>query len=703
MSFDAERIYGLLPSTYRLRDGEQGGPLRALLSVIAGQVAVLENDLAQLLDDQFVETCAPWVLPYIGDLLGIRGLPSVGADRINPRAEVAHTLGYRRRKGTSAMLQQLARDVTGWPARAVEFFQVLATTQHVNHVRRESRAFVEVRDADRLDFVNGPFEHLPGSIERRDLTHRVDVRHVASGRGRYDIPHVGIFVWRLRPYAWTRAPAAMVARDPRRFTFDPLGRDTPLFHLPRTQDRFAGLAAPANVPDPIRRRTLWSDRAGEYGSGLSLFVELPRFGVGGGPVDPRPLDAGEIVCCDLSSWDDPADQPDWADAPGLLAAIDPVLGRLRLRDAQPARSGEVVPPLVSFHYGFAMDVGGGQYDRIRSFDPTAGPVQRVANTPVPFVADPLHTQAPLATIQDALTALPVDGGVVEIADSGRYAEPLVLPRRRRLEIRAADRRKPVLQLAADLPITGLDGDEVTLNGLIIAGGTLRVPANAGANALRLLRLRHCTLVPTAGKASVSVSAANVVVEIDHCITGPVLADDVARVEIRDSIVDALDEKSTAFAATDGVGAGAPIAVERCTIIGRMHTAELTLLSNSIVMAAALDASSVAPLEAQRRQAGCARFSYLPAGARTPRRFHCQPRSDVDAARLQPVFGSRRLGHPAYGQLGSGTAAEIRAGADDQAEMGAFHDLYQPQREAHLKARLEESLRFGLEVGVFFVT
>ena len=29
-------------------------------------------------------------------------------------------------------------------------------------------------------------------------------------------------------------------------------------------------------------------------------------------------------------------------------------------------------------------------------------------------------------------------------------------------------------------------------------------------------------------------------------------------------------------------------------------------------------------------------------------------------------------------------AQIRAGADDEAEMGAFHDLYQPQRAANLR-------------------
>ena len=125
MSLDLDKMYALLPAIYRLRDADQGGPLQALLSVIAEQAAVLDEDLAQLYDDQFIETCANWVVPYIGDLIGYRTLNDE-AEFTNPRAEVANTISYRRRKGTAAMLEQLARDVTGWDAHVVEFFLLLA-------------------------------------------------------------------------------------------------------------------------------------------------------------------------------------------------------------------------------------------------------------------------------------------------------------------------------------------------------------------------------------------------------------------------------------------------------------------------------------------------------------------------------------------------------------------------------------------------
>ncbi|NEZ58030.1 hypothetical protein, partial [Adonisia turfae] len=65
--------------------------------------------------------------------------------------------------------------------------------------------------------------------------------------------------------------------------------------------------------------------------------------------------------------------------------------------------------------------------------------------------------------------------------------------------------------------------------------------------------------------------------------------------------------------------------------------------------------------------------------------------------------SRRYGDPAYGQLSQRCAEEIRQGADDEAEMGVFHDLYQPQRETNLRVRLDEYLRFSLEAGIFYIT
>jgi hypothetical protein len=73
------------------------------------------------------------------------------------------------------------------------------------------------------------------------------------------------------------------------------------------------------------------------------------------------------------------------------------------------------------------------------------------------------------------------------------------------------------------------------------------------------------------------------------------------------------------------------------------------------------------------------------------------------ARLIPGFTSTRYGEPAYGQLHLGCPTEIKTGAEDGSEMGAFSFLKQPQRETNLRIRLEEYLPFGLEPGIIYVT
>jgi len=71
--------------------------------------------------------------------------------------------------------------------------------------------------------------------------------------------------------------------------------------------------------------------------------------------------------------------------------------------------------------------------------------------------------------------------------------------------------------------------------------------------------------------------------------------------------------------------------------------------------------------------------------------------------VRPVFTSTRYGNPAYAQLGHCCATEIVRGADDQSEMGAFHDLFQPQRAANLRARLDEYTPVGMQAGIFYAT
>ena len=207
----------------------RASPLRALVSLIAQEFEALEENIEQLYDDQFIETCDEWVAPYIGDLIGYRPLHGVAAAIASPRAEVANTIGYRRRKGTAAMLEQLARDVTDWPARAVEFFEQLATTQYMNHVRLHAPATADLRSTSRMLQLGGAFNAV---------AHTAEMRRPETGSGRYNIPNVGIFLWRLQPFRLSNVPLTPDPGDAtgRKFRFNPLGADQPLFRRPVTEN-----------------------------------------------------------------------------------------------------------------------------------------------------------------------------------------------------------------------------------------------------------------------------------------------------------------------------------------------------------------------------------------------------------------------------------------------------------------------------------
>jgi hypothetical protein len=688
MTIDAARLYELLPAIYRIRDEEHAGALKALIGVLAEQAAVLEESLAQLYDDQFIETCAPWVVPYIGDLIGYRPLHARVARVGGARAEVAHTLAFRRRKGTAAMLEQLARDVTGWDAHVVEYFQLLATTQYMNHVRRRAVAWADLRDWERLERAGTAFDRL---------AHTVDIRRIDQRRGKHNISNIGLFLWRLSACALTRSPAVRVGGDATRYVFHPAGLSVPLFTKPALETTISHLSTPLDVPLPISRRVLHERLDAYYGPGKSLFIELAAVR-SDGSIDPtkKPVavDIKDVHACNLGDLvDDQGNAvlgadglPVWAHTPVTRIAIDPELGRL----AFPADPATAV--LVTWHYGFSADTGGGEYERAATFDRELKPVVVVS--------------AP-QSIQNAIDGLN-GAGVVEVHDSGRYSEALSVKAAEagRVEVRASNGHRPTIVLGGELRIEGAVNSEVTLNGLFIIGGPIKITGD-----VERVNIRHCTLVPGSARdatqqvlPSVRVESRGVTLSIERSIVGAIELPLGAVATISDSIVDATAETKLAYSGPEGAYGG-ELTLADTTVFGRVRATQMRLATNSIVLAAVEEAapSGTLPVDVDRRQEGCVRFSFVPIGSRTPRRFSCRPANSAEATRVRPQFTSIRYGDPGYGQLGRRVALEILEGADDEAEMGAFHDLGQPQRETNLRVRLDEYLRFGLDAGIFYAS
>jgi hypothetical protein len=814
-----DRLYNLLPAVYRQRDAGQGYPLQALLQVVNEQVEVVEEDIDQLYGNWFIETCEEWVVPYLGDLIGYQLLNDAGEPAgvnspraqqreqiLIPRRDVANTIHDRRRKGTLALLEELAMDAAGWPACPVEFFKLLGWTQNLHtpllnrpryHVVRVGDTLAaiadqhaltlaqltwlnpaldpkatlivgtrlllgwrpargrtaDLRNIEALDLLDTPFDRM---------AHTIDVRRIDSHRtiGRYNIPSIGLFVWRLKSYSvgWlggattpSVSPAyCLEEQGPHCYTFSVLGNDTPLFNRPQPEPKPTDIASELNLPVPIRRRRFAEHPDEYYGANASVAIWAPDWPDKGGGM---PIPASSVIIADLENWQ--------YRAPNNKVVLDPERGRMVF----PARQLPKCGVTTYYRYGFSADLGGGEYDRKLSqpadarmyFVGSDGDFPTINAALAKWAADKLAAAASSAAPSAAGSAVPTAktsiSAVIEITDSAVYTEKLTLQldAYESLQIRAANERRPVIRLLdymASQPdalvVSGGKSSRLTLDGLLVTGRGLQVrgPDNnpdtgalpAGSGDMCDITIRHCTLVPGWGlncdcdptrpaEPSIELFNSAAEIKIEHSIVGAIqvvaneAATDPVRLCLSDTFWDATATDLFVLSGPEDAAAYASLTVARCTVLGKICTHEITLAENCIFDATVCVA---------RRQKGCVRFCYVPAGSRTPRRFECQPDLVIKAvmdrlarkaitpaeevvelateqARVEPVFNSTRYGTPTYGQLAESCATEITTGADDESEIGAFHDLYQPQRAANLRTRLNEYIPAGMDAGIIYAT
>ncbi|HEX8194149.1 MAG TPA: hypothetical protein VF552_14740 [Allosphingosinicella sp.] len=717
-----EALSALIPAYYRRLDAAHpaaigdAGPLRALVDLLAGQSGIVEEDIARLYDEWFIETCSDWVVPYIGALIRARMLPSATAD--GQRRFVANTIAYRSRKGTVGVIEQLARDVAGWPALAAESFRGLALNQSLLHVRRGQGAFADLRNPARASAAGGPFDAF---------AHRVDVRRPGLRGARWSIPAIALFLWRQQAALLQRVEAAPEPAAPWLFHADPEGRARPWLNWARTDSDVDQRAREAELPVLLRRRVLADELRGHrlVADPLDyLRPEQPAFridvqDVAGGAW--RQIEPARIRVVNLAGASAALVRPDdampardgGALVPKTELLVDPGLGRIAVPTGVPVPAAVRTDHLL----GFGAEIGAGPFDRnaeLRAMIETIG-----GGAPVSWQAgvkkDRLDVPAEnlfgtVAAAVAAWNALPAGPrvGLILIEDSARHdlgggTLAVTLKNGSGLIVAAArwpfDGAEPLADrigrfeasalrphIAGKLSVKATGAARLGLSGLLHSGGF-----HILAGKLTRFVAAHCSF-----DADAPLTAGpnpELAMTLDHCLCGPLALDARIPELALDSTIVQAGASGVAIAAE-----GARTTIQSSSLFGRVDPIREIWASSSLFTDVVM---------ARRTQAGCVRFCYVPPGSRVPRRYRCQPEHAVkggaEPKRVRPHLVSLDRASPWHGQFHPLAHPALRTGGEDGGEIGAFRSPSSALNEANVDATLDEYLRLGMAAGTLIAT
>lgn len=588
----ADKLWNLLPAIYRTLDTDQfnaNGPLRELVNRIGAQAANLRRSIDRLWEDQSIESCDDWVVSYIGALLATNLVSSL--DARGQRLDVAKTIYYRRRKGTVAILEEIAYDITGWDARVVEFFRRLGRTRHNldpslvdptansadNLTLQQAEGLVgtwtntfiggwaDLRNAYGASRAQSPFGISPSPAPPNafdEFFHTADFRAGAGRSGWYKIPNLGIFLWRLQNFAVDQGTPVQNGSC---YTFDPTGRSVPLF---AASARASTTARPLQgswdtwvspqewqLPTPISTPLLTSSLANPQMQPLystldadGITIQPNSFGIFTEPGSFYEL----IDVSQITTY--PAEPP-----AAYQIMVFPESGQF----------GALHPPLngpvtVSYNYGFSAPMGAGPYDR------------RILG------ADPNPTPAPIVPVEGGGTTFSVSAvsaigsvGTVTLNDSLTYTSAPDFSSVQQLTVIAQNQERPVIRFepasppgSAEWIFTGNANSSLVLEGLLVCGGDLVLRGS-----FTTVTLTCCTLDPGTSPSAAETLASPTSVfaqsidgrdlapvtlwiegevenlNIDRCILGPIRTRNGGEVEtltITNSILQAIPTSNSSL-------------------------------------------------------------------------------------------------------------------------------------------------------------
>jgi hypothetical protein len=723
------KLWQLLPGVYRAQDAAVPGvpgALQELLNRIGAQFAVLRRSIDRMWENQSIETCDDWVIPYIGDLLATRLVSCLDARA--QRLDVANTIYYRRRSGTLGLLEELVADIAGRDARAVEFFRRLGRTRH------------------QFDPPIGNV-FVPDAPPWAPLTSYATGIVVANGPNAYVCIGAGISGTVGGP---TGAEASIPDGTAVWQFYQPIGALIPavIAGLAGADSRtpaggFADLRnnyAAANTGTAFDENAYTADlRAGAQSFGwynishLGLFIwwlqSFPIIGAtpvastsapGANPCFTFDPSGRQIPLFAPSSRTAASYGDDWVspNAWQLPLAVSETLWQAYPDPLYPSAfaalyGGGTAPAPVARQnltvhpeQGLFSFIGGPPTGTILSQYHFAllGAAGAGGQALPPPVGSTVQADAPSA-LAAALSTIAGDI-TIEITNSITYpglASPIDIGGNS-VVLTVVSGQRPMIRWAGGgaLTIQG-SGGNLTIQGIWLQGADITL-----AGSFATVTLSYATLDPgTAGTTpgtlgtaldGLSLAPMRLLVEasvtglvVANSITGPIATSGPGTIEqltATDSIIQAVDTgaKSPSYALHTQLGT---VSLARCTILGR---SEIHRLNASECI---LDDVTVA----DDQQDGCVRFSAIAAGSK----IHAPYRS-VEIPARGPIFRSRDFGNPDYARLyrlcdsailQPKPGDTILGGAQDGSEMGVWQSEGITLKKRGLVLKFEEYAPLGV--------
>jgi hypothetical protein len=548
-AYYADKLWNLLPAVYRAKDSDQfnaSGPLRELVNRIGAQAAVLRRSLDRLWEDQSIETCDDWVIPYLGDLLATNLVAHL--DVRGQRLDVAKTIYYRRRKGTVAVLEEIAANITGWDAKVVELFRRLGRTRHgldpavglPNTAPDDAAALLLAEGlvgpltSTRIGGL-ADLRNVYGAAQARspfdEYFHTADFRQGRGKVGWYNIPRLGVFLWRLNSFGVGPTTPVAVSDCAGWFTFDPTGRDVPLFATAsRKSDSYGD-----NWVSPVEAQ-------------LPTAINQPLFDSQYPPASSSsaaPKPAFPLYPDSLAVFSTPTPTVNDKPVPVAKLKVRPPRGRFQMTPAPTSPIG------VQYHYGFSSTIGAGPYDR------------RAGRTAPP-------TPPPPATGSGGTLGTVPSTGTLTFTDSLTYTPKTDVSVKGKLTVCAGIERRAVLRWQTKLgswtqwTFNGTDPGPncLVLDGLLLSGADIVLTGNfdcvmitcctldPGNVALQLPSTSHFALAADKQEllpCRLWIEGTVTSLTVERSITGPIRTRNGGQVEtltITDSIVQAIPTGDT---------------------------------------------------------------------------------------------------------------------------------------------------------------